>query len=299
LPLIINEDAISPNAPHIRELERYNLHYILGVKPKDHKSLFDFVESGAHEVKPGEFSFKDEKDPAITHRFKILNNVPLNKSNQEVLVNFIEYWEYSEKKDKITYHNTWVTDFKVTCPAVRKKLSEFKSRYCEFDNIKIRLEKAKLSWNTIDEALAKQTAMEGNYLLKTNRKSLDADKIWKMYVTLTRIESAFRDLKSYPGLRPNFHQKERRVEGHIFITILGYHLLHSIEHTLRQAGERSGWVTIKRILSTHNYGTIQLPTTEGPVINLRKAGIPEGIHAEVYKKLRVDHSKLPVRQVLA
>ena len=109
LPLIINEDAISPNAPHIRELEKYNLHYILGVKPKDHKFLFDFVESGAHEVKPREFSFKDEKDPVITHRFKIMNNVPLNKSNQEVVVNFIEYWEYSEKKDKITYHNTWVT----------------------------------------------------------------------------------------------------------------------------------------------------------------------------------------------
>ena len=114
LPLIINEDAISPNAPHIRELEKYNLHYILGVKPKDHKFLFDFVESGAHEVKPREFSFKDEKDPVITHRFKIMNNVPLNKSNQEVVVNFIEYWEYSEKKDKITYHNTWVTDFKLS-----------------------------------------------------------------------------------------------------------------------------------------------------------------------------------------
>jgi transposase len=192
-----------------------------------------------------------------------------------------------------------VKNNKITCPAITKKLTEFKSKYPKFDKIKINLKKADLKWETVDEVFAKETAMEGNYLLKTNRKDLTPDKIWKMYVMLTRIESAFRDLKSYLGLRPNFHQKEHRVDGHIFITLLAYHLLHSIEHTMRQAGERSRWVTIKRVLSTHNYGTIQLPTTAGPVINVRKAGIPEGIHAEIYKKLRIDHSKLPVRQVLA
>ena len=50
----------------------------------------------------------------MTHTFKILNNVPLNQSNQDVRVNFIEYWEYSKKKDKVTYHNSWVTDFTLT-----------------------------------------------------------------------------------------------------------------------------------------------------------------------------------------
>lgn len=188
---------------------------------------------------------------------------------------------------------------KVTCPAATKKLSELKSKYPEFSEISINMKKAELTWETIDEALAKETAMEGNYLLKTNRKDLDADKIWKMYVTLTRIESAFRDLKSYLGLRPNYHQKELRVDGHIFMTLLGYHLLHSIEHTLRQAGVQSRWTTVKRILSTHNYGTIQLPTTNGTVINMRKAGIPEGIHMELYKKLGVELDRLPVMQNLA
>jgi transposase len=59
--------------------------------------------------------------------------------------------------------------------------------------------------------------------------------MWKIqvYVMLTRIENAFRDLKSYLGLRPNHHQKEQRVDGHIFISILAYHLLHSIEHCVK------------------------------------------------------------------
>ena len=116
---------------------------------------------------------------------------------------------------------------------------------------------------------------------------------------LTRIESAFRDLRSCLGLRPNRHHKEDRVDGHIFISILAYHLLHSIEYKLRSLGEHVRWVTIKRIVSSHTYSTIQLPTTNGTVINIRKAGIPEAIHQEVYDKLEVDCQHPPVRRNLA
>jgi len=116
---------------------------------------------------------------------------------------------------------------------------------------------------------------------------------------LTRVENAFKDLKSYLGLRPNFHQIEKSVDGHIFITILAYHLLHSIEYTLRQNGYHARWTTIKRLVSTHNYSTIQLPTTNGTVINVRKPGMPEGVHMEVYKKLGIDFENLPVRKNLA
>ena len=189
---------------------------------------------------------------------------------------------------------------KITFPAIKKKLAEFKRKYpSDYSQIDIHLKQAELKWWTIDEEQEKERLMDGNYLLKTNRKDLTADEIWKMYVMLTRIENAFRDLKSYLGLRPNNHQIEKRVDGHIFISILAYHLLHSIELTLRQAADRSRWVTIKRLVSTHNYSTIQLPTTNGTVINVRKAGMPEGVQIEIYKKLGVDFENLPVRQSLA
>ncbi len=114
LPLIINEDALSPNAPHIRDMEKYNLHYILGVKPGDHKFFFNYVETAVQDGRTTEFTLEDKKDPEIKHRFRILNGVPLNQSNQDLLVNFIEYWEYSEKRQEIIYHNSWVTDFSLT-----------------------------------------------------------------------------------------------------------------------------------------------------------------------------------------
>jgi hypothetical protein len=114
LPLIVNEDALSPNAPHICHMKKHNLHYILGVKPGDHKFLFNFVENAAQDGRTIEFEIEDKENPEITHRFRILNEVPLNQSNQELLVNFIEYWEHSKETDKITYHNTWITDFTLT-----------------------------------------------------------------------------------------------------------------------------------------------------------------------------------------
>ena len=82
------------------------------------------------------------------------------------------------------------------------------------------MKEAILTWATIDEIEAKAKKLDGNYLLKTNRKDLKEEEIWNLYIMLTRIESAFKDLKSYLGLRPNNHQKQERVDGHIFISIL-------------------------------------------------------------------------------
>lgn len=114
LPLIINEDALSPNAPHIRDMEKYNLHYILCVKPGDHKFLFNYVDTAIKEGRTTEFTLEDKNDTDITHCFRILNGVPLNKSNQDLSVNFIEYWEYSKKKQKVIYHSSWITDFSLS-----------------------------------------------------------------------------------------------------------------------------------------------------------------------------------------
>jgi hypothetical protein len=108
LPFIIIEDALSANAPHIQELKRHNLHFILGVKPGDHAYLFKHVRQ-ADEA--GETTrFEIEKD-GIIHRFCFKNDVPLNESHADVRVNFLEYWEIKEGK---TRHFSWVTDFTIT-----------------------------------------------------------------------------------------------------------------------------------------------------------------------------------------
>ena len=98
LPLIVIEDALSPNAPHIRDLQAHNLHFILGVKPGDHAFLFDYVNNSLQNGGTTEFECKN--NPEITHRFRFINEVPLNASNQDLPVNFLEYWEITDKETK-------------------------------------------------------------------------------------------------------------------------------------------------------------------------------------------------------
>jgi hypothetical protein len=83
LKLMIIEDALSPNAPHIRDIKAHGHHFILGVKPGDHEFLFAYVDQADSDGKCDKFSMKDEKDPEIEHRFRFINDVPLNKSNQD------------------------------------------------------------------------------------------------------------------------------------------------------------------------------------------------------------------------
>ncbi len=188
----------------------------------------------------------------------------------------------------------------ISFPALKKKLASFAEKYPKvYANLQIRLKEPGLSWETIDEIEQKQRDLDGNYLLKTNRSDLQQHEIWHLYMTLSRMEHAFRDLKTHLGLRPVYHQKEMRVDGHIFISISAYHLLHAIEYTLRQQGCHSCWATIKRLVSTHRYSTIQLPTVAGPVLNIRKPGILEGIHQDIYNKLGVDWKGLPVQKIFA
>lgn len=108
LPLIIVEDALSSNAPHIKELRRHNLRFILGAKPGDHAYLFAHVAQAQAEGRTTEFEFQRD---GSTHRFRFLNDVPLNESNQNERVNFLEYWEI--RGGKIS-HFSWVTDFTIT-----------------------------------------------------------------------------------------------------------------------------------------------------------------------------------------
>jgi len=67
---------------------------------------------------------------------------------------------------------------------------------------------------------------------------------WKTYTTLTDLESVFKSLKSELGLRPIFHQTQSRVDGHLFITLLAYSIIHTIRYKLKQKGIHYSWNTI-------------------------------------------------------
>jgi hypothetical protein len=109
LKFIVTEDSLSSNAPHIETLHTHGLHYILGVKEGDHGYLFQQVQAAEHAGRVTSYE-RHDRAAGVVHRFRFVNQVPLNASNADVRVNFIEYWESSAGK---VQHFSWVTDVRV------------------------------------------------------------------------------------------------------------------------------------------------------------------------------------------
>ena len=91
---------------------------------------------------------------------------------------------------------------------------------------------------------------------------------------LTDLEAVFRSLKSELGMRPVYHQKTHRVEGHIFITLMAYNLVHQIRLTLKAEGINDSWETIRTTLSTQMRTTASVRGEHGEQIHIRKSNYP-------------------------
>lgn len=154
--------------------------------------------------------------------------------------------------------------------------------------------RAQLRWTLKKDDAEEDEELLGCYAIRTDQTGADARTIWETYMTLTRAEEGFRHLKSDLGLRPNRHHVERRVDGHVFICVLAYHLLQYIRHRLKQQGDARSWPTLKRLLSSHCYATIVAPTESDGVLRIRKAGRPDAAQRALYETLGVDWRNLPV-----
>jgi hypothetical protein len=111
LPVIVIEDGLSSNGPHIEDLKQYRMHFILGAKPGDHAALFERMRVAAEAGTASVLTLLDP-ETGILHHFRWLSQVPLNDSHPNLLVNFLEYWEISPD-GKIQYFS-WVTDLDLT-----------------------------------------------------------------------------------------------------------------------------------------------------------------------------------------
>src|SRR5712692_5261262 len=153
-----------------------------------------------------------------------------------------------------------------------------------------------VTWTPHADKKAKAARLDGSYLLKTDRPDLSDEEIWRLYVLLTRIEDAFRDMKSPLMERPIFHHLQDRVQTHIFLCVLAYHLLVAIEKRFLDQGVHTSWATLREQLSTHQVQTIVLPATNGQTLRIRKGSTPDAIHREIYRILQIPHEVMkPVR----
>ena len=110
LKFIITEDSLSSNAPHIETLHMYGLHYLLGVKAGDHAYLFQQVQTAEHAGRVISYE-RHDRAAGVLHRFRFVNDLPLNASHPALRINFIEYWEIGADK---VQHFSWVTDLRVS-----------------------------------------------------------------------------------------------------------------------------------------------------------------------------------------
>ena len=130
--------------------------------------------------------------------------------------------------------------------------------------------------------------MPGVYALRTDLKDWDEETLWRTYTTLTDLEAVFRSLKTELGLRPVFHQKEERVSGHLFISLLAYHFVHVMRTKLKAQGIYFSWETIRQMLGTQQRITIVLPARNGKTFHVRKCTSAEPHQKTVYEAMGID-----------
>jgi transposase len=183
---------------------------------------------------------------------------------------------------------------------VLERISRLKEKYkqvARFYQIHVE-ERDKLAIRVTWEYLKEQSdqPFSGAYFLRTDRFDLSEKEIWSIYIMLTQVEDAFRALKSDLHMRPVFHQKESRSDAHIFITVLAYHLLHSIRTSLKQSGINMSWQQIRDRMATHCRVTNRVKTKEGHTLFSRKCTEPEAFHKTIYDALGIDHVPCKTRE---
>ena len=106
LKLIVVEDGLASNGPHIRLLQELDLRYILVANPGDHQALFK-----AFDACPRLAEFERQDEQGCLHGFRFADDLPLNETHPDIHVNLLEYWQVKEGK---TLNFTWVTDLPLT-----------------------------------------------------------------------------------------------------------------------------------------------------------------------------------------
>ena len=138
----------------------------------------------------------------------------------------------------------------------------------------------------------------GVYCLRSSETDWDEDALWRTYTTLTDVEAVFRSLKSELGLRPIYHHKPRRADGHLFITVIAYQLVQVIRTRLREHGNAAGWTTLRRILEGQQRVTATFRRPDERTLHVRTATQAEPGQREIYDALGVDPHPGGVRKTL-
>lgn len=134
----------------------------------------------------------------------------------------------------------------------------------------------------------------GVYFIRTNYKEPQEARLWQIYNTIREVEATFRCLKSDLQIRPVHHQKDERIESHIYLTILAYQLVNTVRYMLKKKGINHDWQNIVRIMNTQTIQSLILPT-KTKTISLTKPSRPIKEAMEIYQATKTK-SMIPAKK---
>jgi len=145
----------------------------------------------------------------------------------------------------------------------------------------------KFSFALNKDKLREVRRREGRYLLRTNLIEQPAAQAWEFYMQLAQVEGAFKNLKGDLGLRPFFHQKQERIEAHIFVAFLAYCLHVSLGRRLKDLAPGLTPRSVLEKLKAMQMLDVHLPTTDGREVILTRYTQPEPDQRLLLDKLKL------------
>jgi hypothetical protein len=128
---------------------------------------------------------------------------------------------------------------------------------------------------------------EGRYLLRTNLSGQDPALLWHHYMQLIEIEPAFKELKGDLAIRPIYHQKDHRIEAHIFVAFVAYCLQVTLKHRLRALAPGLTPRAVLEKLCAIKMVDVHLPTTDGRHIVLPRYTRPDTDQQILLQRLKM------------
>lgn len=157
----------------------------------------------------------------------------------------------------------------------------------------------KFEFSLRNDKLREVRRREGRYLLRSNMSERPAQELWEFYLQLTHVEEAFKHLKNDLVLRPFHHQKEERIEAHIFVAFLAYCLQVTLSRRLKDLAPGLTARSVIEKFAAMQMIDVHLPTTDGREIVLTRYTQPEADQQLLLKKLRLELPEQPPPKITA
>jgi len=192
---------------------------------------------------------------------------------------------------RLYYHSSALKRYDKVCERFGRLRQKY-ARVAQYYDITVTKEPTSGNVGAIEwqRTQRQQDTLPGVYCLRINHDQWDEATLWRTYYTmLTDLEAVFRGLKSELGLRPVFHRQTDRIGGHLFISVLAYHLVHTVRYQLKARGIHLSWRRLRQELDRQDRVTIEMKRTDGKTLHVRKATRPEPRQQVTYDALEIPH----------